>query len=309
MKRGAVKPAPALRPPRLRRGDAIAVVAPAGPVVEARIARGLELLAERYDVHCSRRIYERSGYLAGDDSARAAELMLAFADDKIRAIVCARGGYGVMRILPRLDPALLSRRPKALIGFSDITALHAYAGRAGVASIHAPNCSQLGELPQEDLAAFFSLLEGESGAPIEGLSSVGTSGVVEGPLVGGNLELVCSLVGTPWAFDLRGAVLLLEEVGERPYRIDRALTQLSLSGSLDGVAAVVVGDLVRCAEADGSGPSADEVIAERLVPLGVPVLTGLPVGHGTRNRALGMHVQVRVDGGARRLTPLVAPLS
>lgn len=292
---------PQLVPPRLHPGDAVALIAPSGPVPESRLRAGLALLSARYDLRWSRRIYDRSGYLAGDDEARAEALTLALADDEIRAIVCARGGYGLMRILGRLDPSLLLRRPKPIVGFSDITVLHALAQGAGLVSIHGPVATQLGELPIEDTEALFALLEGECGVRMEGLGSVGTTQVVEGPLIGGNLELVSRLVGTPYAFDLRSAVLLLEEVGERPYRIDRQLTQLELSGALGGVVAVVVGELVRCSEPDGSGPDAAAVVKERLGRLGVPVLTGLPVGHGARNRAVALGVRVRVDGGEGRI--------
>lgn len=290
--------------PPLAPGDRVALIAPAGPVPEPRLTAGYTRLASRYDVKWSRRIFERQGYLAGDDAARRDELERAILDDGIRAIVCARGGYGVMRYLAQLDPELLRAHPKPMVGFSDITALHAYAARAGVASIHGPVATQLGELPDADVAALFALLEGGVGEPLVGLASIGASTVAEGRLYGGNLELVTRLVGTPHAFELAGAVLLLEEIGERPYRIDRALTQLELAGVLGKVAAVVVGELVRCTEPDGSAPTAEEVVRERLSRLGVPVLTGLPVGHGDRNRALGLGVQVRVDARAGALTPL-----
>jgi muramoyltetrapeptide carboxypeptidase len=148
------------------------------------------------------------------------------------------------------------------------------------------------------------LLEGEIGAPLAGLASIGGPSTAEGPLLGGNLELVTRLLGTPYAFELEGAVLLIEEIGERPYRLDRSLTQLRLAGALDRVAAIVVGDLVRCEEPDGTGPKAAEVIMERLGGLGVPVLTGLPVGHLALNHALGHGVHVRVDGALGVLTPL-----
>ncbi len=269
------------------------MVAPSGPVPEPRYAAGLARLQARYDVRATSRIFERTGYLAGDDHARLAELDDAFASDA-KAIVCARGGYGLMRLLPRLAPVT----NKLVVGFSDVTALHAVLAGAGLRSIHGPVVTQLGELPEDDVASLFSLLEGGTGAAMQGLDTLGTDATVEGHLVGGNIELVSSLVGTPWAYALRGNVLLLEEVGERPYRIDRQLTQLLLAGALDGVAAIVVGDLVQCSEA--GGPTALEVVTERLCGLRVPVLAGLPVGHGTRNTALAHGARVRVEPG--RLT-------
>ncbi|MEO6950246.1 MAG: LD-carboxypeptidase [Polyangia bacterium] len=280
-------------PTALRPGDPIVVVAPSGPVPEARYRAGLERLAARYDVRSTPRIFERTGYLAGGDDARLAELDAAFASDA-KAIVCARGGYGLMRLLARLAPVT----DKLVVGFSDVTALHAVMARAGVRSVHGPVVTQLGELPDDDVSSLWALLEGSLGAPIVGLDSAGTSATVEGCLVGGNIELVSSLVGTPWAYALRGNVLLLEEIGERPYRIDRQLTQLLLTGALDGVVAIVVGDLVDCNAPEG--PTALEVVTERLRGLGVPILTGLPVGHGSRNRALAHGARVRVEPG--RLT-------
>jgi muramoyltetrapeptide carboxypeptidase len=296
-------------PPRLQKGDPIAIVAPAGPVPEERFAPGLALLQARYDVRWSPRVFARSGFLAGDDAARRAELEAALTDAQVRAVVCARGGYGVMRYLGDLDPMLLQRQPRALVGFSDITALHAWAARAGVASVHGPVVTQLGELPGDDVAALFDVLEGARPATQSGLASLAAPTVAEGPLYGGNLELVTRLLGTRFAFPLADAVLLLEEIGERPYRLDRALTQLALAGVLEQVAAVVLGDLVRCVEPDGSGPTAVEVVRERLGRLGVPVLAGLPVGHGPRNQALGLGVRVRVDGGAGILEPLEPALA
>lgn len=287
-----------IRPPRLRPGARVAVVAPAGPVPREPFAAGAAILQTRYELVYDERIFTRTGFLAGDDDARLAELGRALADPAIEAVVCARGGYGLMRLLPRLDAAGFARAPKPLVGFSDVTALHAWAARAGVASLHAPVVTQLGHLGGEDAAALFALLESPAPPPpLTGLRAL-HGGAAEGRLAGGNLELVSRLVGTPWALDLDGAVLLIEEIGERPYRIDRQLTQLALAGAFDGLRAVVVGDLVGCAEKDGAGPTAEEVIAERFAARGVPVLAGAPVGHGARNRALPLGARVRVDTAA-----------
>ncbi len=285
-----------IRPPRLKMRDAVAVVAPAGPVPREGFARGEAVLARHYDVVYTDRVFDRRGFLAGDDAARLAELRRAIADPQIRAVVCARGGYGIMRLLPGLDPALLLNDPKPIVGFSDITALHAWAAHAGVASVHGPVVTQLGTLEEDDAASLFALLESPSPPPpLSGLTVL-AHGRGEGRLAGGNLEMVTSLVGTPWAFQLDGAVLLLEEIGERPYRIDRALTQLLLSGAFDRVAGVVLGDFVRCADTDDAAPSAIDVIGERLAPLGIPVVSGAPIGHGTRNRAVPHGALVRLEG-------------
>jgi muramoyltetrapeptide carboxypeptidase len=278
----------------------VAIVAPAGPVPRDRFVAGGEILRGRYALVHDERLFARAGFLAGDDEARLAELQRALDDDGVAAVICARGGYGLTRILSRLDLARFAARPKPVVGFSDVTALLAAIARAGVIAVHGPVVTQLGELPPEDAAALVALLEEPAPPPpIEGLTHVaGPARAVEGRLLGGNLELVRSLAGTAHQLDLDGAVLLLEEIGERPYRIDRALTQLAEAGGLRGLAGCVVGDLVGCAERDGSPPSALEVIAERLGRLGVPVVAGAPIGHATRNRAVPHGGRVRLDPAA-----------
>ena len=209
-----------IRPPRLRAGARVAVVAPAGPVPRDAFAAGAAILGARYTLVHDERVFAREGYLAGGDDARAAELGRALGDPSVEAVFCARGGYGLLRILPRLDAAAFARAPKLLVGFSDVTALHAWAWRAGVASLHAPVVTQLGHLPAGDAAALFDACESTSPPPpLTGLRAIdGGSGrgAVEGPLVGGNLEVLTRLVGTPWAPALDGAVLLLEGSASAP---------------------------------------------------------------------------------------------
>ena len=300
-----------IRPPRLRAGSRVAVVAPAGPVPRDAFAAGAAILGARYRLVHDERVFAREGYLAGSDDARAAELAGALADPSIEAVFCARGGYGLMRILPRLDAAAFARAPKLVVGFSDVTALHAWAWRAGVTSLHAPVITQLGKLPADDAAALFDACESPSPPPaVTGLRAVDAGrGAVEGPLVGGNLEVLTRLVGTPWALALDGAILLLEEIGERPYRVDRQLTHLRLAGALDRVAGVVLGDFVGCTEKDGSAPDAETVLAERLAGHGIPVLAGAAVGHGARNRALPHGVRARLDPSAGTLAFLEAAVT
>jgi muramoyltetrapeptide carboxypeptidase len=277
------------------------VVAPAGPVPREAFAAGAAILGARYTLVHDERIFARTGYLAGEDDARAAELLAALGDPAVEAIFCARGGYGLMRILDRLDGAAFARAPKLLVGFSDVTALHSFATHAGVTSLHAPVVTQLGKLPADDAAAMFALAESPAPPPpLTGLRAL-HAGRGEGPLVGGNLEMIARLVGTPWALPLAGAVLFIEDVGERPYRIDRQLTQLRLAGALDGLAGVVLGDFVGCVEKDGSGPDAEAVLAERLGARGIPVVAGAPIGHGERNRAVPHGARARVDAGAGTL--------
>ena len=261
---------------------------------------GLDVLGSRYRVVYDEGVFSRSGFLAGSDERRAEELNRYFRDPDVRAILCARGGYGTMRILPLLDAGALSRDPKPVVGFSDLTALLSFCVQdAGIRPIHGPTITQLSELPVEDVAWLFRVLEdpGALGRLPGQLRAFGPQalGAVEGPLYGGNLELVSRLQGTPWALDLRGTVLFIEDVGERPYRIDRGLTQLDLSGALRATRAVLLGDLTRCLEPDGSPPTAEQVFDERMLAFGRSGLAGLPVGHGARNVALPIGCNCVVD--------------
>ena len=241
-----------------------------------------------------------TGYLAGSDERRADELNGLLRDPDVRAILLARGGYGIFRLLGQLDADALRRDPKPIVGFSDGTALLAWALReAGLRGIHGPTVAQLGELPAEDTAWMIDLLEGRgAGHRIEGLAPVGApgSGRIEGALVGGNLTLLAHLVGTPWAPPLAGAILFLEEQGERPYAIDRYLTRMALAGATAGARGAVLGQLVRCVErVNPDHPTADEVIDERLRALGIPGVRGAPFGHGERNWSLPFGGRAAVD--------------
>src|SRR5262249_9458224 len=222
-------------------------------------------LAGRYNASWAPALLSRTRYLAGDDGRRGAELAAALADPEIRAIVAARGGYGAMRILPRIWPhANGGPSPpgpaKMLAGFSDITALHAALQAAGQVSVHGPVVTQLGTQPSAVVERFFAILEDGTvpPAPIAGMPMVG--GVSEGPLLGGTLSVLTRLLGTPWLPDIDGAVLLLEDVGEQPYRIDRMWTHLRLAGVFDRVAGLALGDFTDC-ETPGAEFTLREVLS------------------------------------------------
>lgn len=279
------------RPPPLRAGDVVRVIAPGSGFEPAAFEAGLAVLRDRLGLKPRFRddITARDGYLAGDDRRRLAEWNEAVGDGEARAIFCARGGYGATRLLPHIDPAPLLARPRLLVGFSDVTALHALLNRAGLATLHGPVVTQLGRSPADAvthleallLGAVFSSLDG----PGRGLTGTATirPGTVSGPLLGGSLTLLAHLCGTPWLPRLRGAVLFIEDVGERPYKLDRYLTQLRLSGALDGVAGVAVGQLSGC---DDGGGEAAAAVRRLVAELGVPAIEGLPAGHEDRNLAL-----------------------
>jgi muramoyltetrapeptide carboxypeptidase len=301
-----------IRPPRLSPGDPIRVVAPSGPVPPEAFAAGVEVLRGRYDVRYDDGVFAREGYLAGSDERRLGELAAALADAEARAIVMARGGYGLMRLLPFLDGAALAARPRSIVGFSDGTALLAFAARAGVAAIHGPVVTQLGNLATADQRALFDRLETPGPSVLlDGLDGL-IPGRVRGPLLGGNLEVFSRLIGTPWLPDVTGAILFIEDLGERPYRIDRLLTHLDLAGLFSVVGGVVTGDFSGCREPEATratSPTAEEVLVERLGRLPIPVALGGPFGHGTRNRALPYGTLCELDTGTGTLTALEGAVS
>ncbi len=301
-----------IRAPRLAPGDPVRVIAPSGPVPREAFAAGLEVLRARYDVRHDDGVFAREGYLAGPDERRLAELTAALADPDARAILMARGGYGLMRLLPFIDVAALVARPRPIVGFSDGTALLALAARAGVASIHGPVVTQLGNLASADQRALFERLETPGPSLLlDGLEGL-IPGRVRGPLIGGNLEMFSRLIGTPYLPDVAGAILFFEDLGERPYRIDRLLAHLDLAGIFGAASGVLLGDFSGCREPEATradSPTAEEVLVDRLGRLSIPVALGGAFGHGTRNRALPYGTLCELDTAAGTLTALDGAVS
>ena len=294
----------------VRPGDAVAVVAPAGPFEKAALETGIAVIGGRYQVRFDERIYSRKRYLAGDDDRRFTEFTTALADPGIKAVFSARGGYGAMRLLPRLASWVSehSLPAKPLIGFSDITALHQWLQSNGIASIHAPVLTQLGRVPAESPQRLFSLLE--STAPAEPLigSATYVGGTVEGPLLGGNLSVFTRLLGTPFMPPLDGAILLLEDLSEQPYRLDRMWTHLELAGVFRKIRGIALGQFIGCEPRDG-GFTAAEVLRDLAAATGVPCASGFPIGHADVNEAVPLGVRVRLEANVARLTFLEAVVS
>ena len=313
---------PLLRPRALRPGARIHIAAPSGPVPADRLESGLRALQPQRqrcgvegEISLAHNLPVRAGYFAGDDRSRLAALQAALADPELDAIVCARGGYGLTRLIGSLDPTRTIAAPKLLVGFSDVTALLAWAFvSAGLLSVHGPVLTQLATLAPEDRERLALMLTGEDpGALVADQGVVLRGGCVEGPLIVGNLEVLRSLIGTRFMPPLAGCVLALEEVGERPYRVDRMLTHLLTSGALRGLRGVAVGQLHACDEpvtGNPDSPTAEAVVLERLAVLGVPVVTGFPFGHAPeRNAALPFGARVRLDadnGALYMLEPLTS---
>jgi muramoyltetrapeptide carboxypeptidase len=282
-------------PRPLRPGDRVAIVAPSGHFPHVIVWRGLSVLRERYRLRFDRGLFARSIYLAGSDDRRREELRRALEDDDVAAIIAARGGYGANRFVHELDWARLRERPKWIVGFSDITALHVEAARVGVATLHASHVTALGWCDRVGRASFLRALE-DPLAPrrFDGLQGW-VPGEAEGPLFGGNLALLHACAAAGRLAVPAGAIVFIEDIGERPYRLDRMLTTLIVGGHFAGAGGFVLGDFTDC-QPGPDGATALEVVRGIVGRLGVPVVAGVPAGHGLRNEPLVLGARVRVSG-------------
>lgn len=297
------------RPLPLREGDLVTLVSPSGPTRPERVARGIELLTGwGLRVATAPNVFARSGYLAGSDEARLADLNGALRDPEVRGVVCTRGGYGAQRIVDSIDFAAVRADSKLVVGFSDITALQLALWRgARLPTVHGPGAAWLDERTGPEAAeSLRRAVMTDDPVVVKARENEETSGVrVDGPpvtgtLLGGNLCLLTSSLGTVDSPDLRGAILLVEEVGEPPYKVDRMLVHLRRAGALDGLAGVAVGQFTDCA--DDWPTSIVDVLNEHLGALGVPVLGGLPIGHGRDQESVPVGVPATLDVAAGTLT-------
>ncbi|MBN9161506.1 MAG: hypothetical protein BGO98_44435 [Myxococcales bacterium 68-20] len=283
-------------PPPLRAGSLVAVVAPASGFDREELFCGLAWLQARYRLRIDQRILARAGYLAGADEARAAVLAGAMLDDEVEGIVCARGGYGAMRILEALPWDRFAEQPKALVGFSDVTALHAVANARGITTVHGPNVTGLGRsITAAERASLIATLEGGALSPWTDLEVL-VPGEASGPVIGGNLALVEAMAAAGRLVVPSGSIVVLEDVTERPYRIDRMLTALLVSGHLARASAIVFGQFTQCAPGP-DGVTVDEVLLDRTRSLGIPVVARAPFGHGAPNHAFPLGRNATLRGG------------
>ncbi len=300
-------PAPIAKPMRMRSGDVVGVVAPSGVVEEARLVAGSGVLeAMGFRVVAGEAVLARRAYLAGADEERGADLQRMLDDPAISGVFCARGGFGAQRLVPGLDLSALSRSPKALVGYSDATALLAAVGRAGVVGIHGPMvASDMARgLSARSLDHLWRLLTDPTYRwQLEAPVCI-RPGRVRGRLVGGCLSVLVTTLGTPWAPDFDGAVVFLEDVHEWPYRLDRLLTHVRQAGCLDRAAGVVFGTMEACRSLDGV--SALDVVQDMFADAPYPVALGIPAGHtnaaaDVENMALPLGVAVELDADAGSL--------
>jgi len=315
-----------IKPPRLMPGQTIGLVAPSSAFDDPEEIRAAQETIESlgFRVKLGQHVFRRHGYLAGTDEERAADLNAMFADPAIDGIFALRGGYGSSRLLPYLAYPQIQQAPKVLLGYSDITALLlAIHVKTGLVTFHGPIANQ--RFTPYALAEFRKVLcspdkGGQVGAPppfstqpgqVERVNRVTTivAGKVHGALVGGNLTLLTHLLGTPYAPDLRGKILFLEDVGETVYRVDRMLTQLWLSGELAQVAGIVFGKFTDCKPAYSSAASLplSDVLEERCRALGIPSMRGLMIGHIDDQTTLPIGCQVELDAAAGALTLVETP--
>ena len=287
----------------LCKGDTVALIAPAGPLTKDKIDLACERIREAGFVPLLMEGADKTyGYLAGSDEVRAAEVNRAFADDRIDAVFCLRGGYGVMRILDRIDFDMIRRHPKIFAGYSDITALHtAIREKCGFPTFHAPMPG--GKV--YEISQFLPLLTetdppgGYHNPPDTGDLTCIAPGRARGILTGGNLSLIDGLLGTPYEPDLRGKILFIEEIGEKPYSLDRMFTHLRLAGKLEDCAGIILGRFTDCeAEDPQYSLSLDEIIRDVLIPCGKPVIGNLYCGHVYYSLALPLGVMCEMDADA-----------
>jgi len=314
-----------IKPPRLNHGDTIGIVAPASaPIDPQAIDRSVKVLQRLgFKIKLGRHLRKRRGFLAGSDQERVGDLMRMFRDPEVKAILCVRGGYGTARLLPLLDYQMIRANPKIFVGYSDITSLHcAFLKKANLVTFHGPMlhsdfCKK--DMPDFTLQSFLNTLTqpyaaGSICKTYHGKISVLRRGKASGRLLGGNISLLCTTLGTPYQPSFKKKILFLEDLDEAPYRFDRMLTHLLNAGVLQQVAGVAVGLNRNCIDPQAKKrkqywQTVEDVLKERLAPLKVPVVDGLPFGHVPLNATLPMGVQAELDGTNGDLTILEPAVS
>ena len=295
-------------PRRLRAGDTVALAAPAGPLAsEAELQRAISIVRS-FDLEprVMPRASAQLGYLAGTDDARASDFNAALRDPSVRGIFALRGGYGTMRILEAIDYGAAARDPKVILGYSDLTALlNAITQKSGIVTFHGP-VAALSQFTENELRWLRdAVMEGGSLSALQSPDAQTLcGGMASGRLAGGNLSLVAALAGTGHAIDTHGALLVIEEVDESPYRIDRMLTQLRLSGALQKAAGIIAGGWTNCDVDDEhryAGMRLVDVLRDRLSDLGVPVVMNFPIGHIGEQWTLPLGAHATLDADARTL--------
>ncbi|SEM17900.1 muramoyltetrapeptide carboxypeptidase [Mesobacillus persicus] len=297
-----------IKPKRLQKGDTVGVIAPAGTPQPEKLEKGLIFLNQLgLNIKLGNHVFNQQGYLAGTDEERVEDLHSMFRDKEISAIFCARGGYGTARIASMIDYQLIKENPKIFWGYSDITFLHlAITQLTDLVTFHGPMiASDLGE-EEVDLITKLSFSQLFSPSPIEYTEQISTlepivNGIAVGPLVGGNLSLITSSLGTRFEIETKGKILFIEEISEQPRVIDRMLNQLYMAGKLQSSAGIVFGDFNHCVAESGPSLTLEEVINHYVRLSNRPALRGFQIGHCSPNFAIPLNVTAMLDTKMRRL--------
>lgn len=289
-----------LKPPRLSPGSVIGIAAPAGPHEPETLNRGVEVLrAMDFEVVVPDDLLAANGYLAGTDAHRADVFNRLFADPRVDAVMCARGGYGSLRILPLLDYARMAAQPKVFVGFSDITALlAAVSSRCGLVTFHGPVVTTLVDASERTLAGLLAAVASDRPLTVRSEGAMALrAGTASGPVCGGNLTTLCHLLGTPFKPRFRNRIVFLEDRGEAPYRIDRMLVHMRTAGCFDGIKGLVLGSF------DGCGTPAEilKIVEDVFQGADFPILAGVEAGHTEPNLTLPLGARAVLDAGRRTL--------
>lgn len=298
-----------LQPNRLQKGDTIGIISPSGPYREGQLEKALPFLKKLgLNYKIGENCHKRWGYLAGSDEERLADLHAMFADPDIKAIICARGGYGAARITDKIDFELLKNNPKILWGYSDITFLHTAIGQQNqLVTFHGPMLAS--DVAGDDFAAFsakmfLQLFEPTALCYDESISAlhVVSEGVATAELVGGNLSLLANSIGTPFEIDTSGKLLFIEDIGEEPYKVDCMLNQMRQANKLGELAGVIIGDFADAAST-GDKPSLtlDEVFEDYFKGKPYPVLKGFKIGHCQPHFAIPLGVEATLNTADKTL--------
>lgn len=279
-----------LKPPALRRGDTIGIVAPASNIQQQQLDAGIAHLHKLgYQVALGDSALDRDLYFAGSPEARARDLMNMFVRPEVQAIVCARGGYGSNYLLPLLDLDVIRDHPKVFVGYSDITSLLTWiSDETGLVTFHGPMATKdFADEDGVDLNSWFATIGGEGELTVTSLESPSLrtliAGETEGALYGGCLSILAASLGTPYEIEAGGTILVFEDIGTKPYQVDRMLMQMKYAGAFDGVKGIVFGEMIDCVQPGGQAYTLEEVIVRVLGDLNVPIAYGLSSGHVRRN--------------------------
>ena len=296
-----------IRPKKLKKGDAVGIVAPAGPVDPELLEKGLKIIRSfQLEPVLGEHLFSKRGYLAGKDEDRADDLMSMFKNQDVKAILCARGGYGVNRLLPLLKPGIIRKNPKILVGASDITLLLLYlAKKCSLVAFHGPmvggNFGQYGM--KKTKKQFHDLLTGQSAGKmlVSAQAHVMKPGIGKGEITGGCLTLLCRSLGTPWEIQTRNKILLIEDVNEASYKIDGMLWQLKAAGKFKDVKGIVLGEMIDCHPKKSGNGAKTHYYHEMFDDLSIPIVTNFPIGHGKEMWTLPFGVDATLNAEAKSI--------